>query len=315
LNKAALKAAAKEVARLHAENKALKAAKQAALSKAREGEALFELGQLRAPPAKAVDGVRIATLDIETAPLESYTWGIWEQNVGLDMIKTEWSILSFSWKWLGEKVAFHCTGGRGAGKVRDDSVLMKELWSLLNEADLVIAQNGIKFDIKKVNARLIMHGFGPYSPVRVIDTLANAKRRFAFTSNKLEWQSKYLTDSPKSKHKKFPGFELWQECLNDNPEAWKEMEKYNKQDVISTEKLYMRQRPWIPNHPNIGTFNILGDVQCPTCGAAEIIEAGARVLQNGSYRQYHCRSCGAWSRGKKMLAVIEARRVKLAALT
>jgi len=271
-------------------------------------------GMIQAPAAAPIEGVRIATLDIETAPLESYTWGIWEQNVGLDMIKAEWSILSFSWKWLGEKAVFQSTGGRGPDKVRDDQPLMGELWRLLNEADFVIAQNGIKFDIKKINARLIMHGFGPYSPIRVIDTLAAARKRFAFTSNKLEWQSRYLTDSPKSKHKKFPGFELWSECLKDNPEAWREMEKYNKQDVIATEKLYMRQRPWITHHPNIGTFNIFGDVQCPTCGAAEIIECGSRVLQNGSYRQYHCRSCGAWSRGKRLIAEVEARKVKLATL-
>src|SRR5271155_1389953 len=98
-------------------------------------------GERDTPLAAPIEGVRIATLDIETSPLESYTWGIWEQNVGLDMIKTEWSILSFSWKWLGEKVAFHSTGGRGADKVRDDLPLMGDLWKLLNEADLVIAQN------------------------------------------------------------------------------------------------------------------------------------------------------------------------------
>ncbi len=272
------------------------------------------LGMRAAAKAKPVKGVKIATFDIETCPIESYTWGIWEQNVGLDMIKTEWSILSFSWKWLGEKVEFFSAGGRGVNKVRDDRPLMSKLWSLLNEADLVIAQNGRKFDIKKVDARLIMHGYGPYSPLRMIDTVQVSRQRFAFTSNKLEWLSKHLTDSPKSKHKKFPGFELWEACLADNPEAWREMEAYNKQDVIATEKLYMRLRPWIRHHPNIGTFNIFGDVQCPTCGAAEIIESGARVLQSGSYRQYYCRSCGAWSRGKRLLAEVEARKVKLATL-
>jgi hypothetical protein len=35
------------------------------------------------------DGPKIATLDIETCPLESYTWGLWKQNVGLNQIKTE----------------------------------------------------------------------------------------------------------------------------------------------------------------------------------------------------------------------------------
>ena len=255
---------------------------------------------------------RIATVDIETSPLESYTWGIWEQNVGLDQIKTEWSILSYAWKWLGEKkVIYQDTGGRGLRNVRADRHLVGQLHTLLDEADIVVAQNGSRFDIKKINARMIMQGHGPYSPVRVIDTLAVAKKHFGFTSNKLEWQSKYLTDTPKSKHRKFPGFELWQECLNDNPAAWAEMKKYNVQDVIATEKLYLRQRPWIENHPNVGTYSTDDQTCCPKCGSANVQKAGTKVLQLGSYQRYHCRDCGGWSRGKQLLAPLRARKVKL----
>lgn len=255
---------------------------------------------------------RIATVDIETSPLEAYTWGIWEQNVGLDQIKTEWTILSYAWKWADQKrVIYEDTGGRGAKKVRDDKKLVKSLRDLLDGVDIVVAQNGSRFDIKKINARLIMHGFGPYSPIRVIDTLAVAKKHFGFTSNKLEWQSKYLTDSPKSKHKKFPGFELWLECLKDNPAAWAEMKKYNKQDVIATWKLYLRQRPWIDQHPNVGTYSVSEDVICPKCGSLDVQKQGTRVLQLGSYQRYQCQDCGGWSRAKQLLAPLKARKAKL----
>lgn len=255
---------------------------------------------------------KILTLDIETVPLESYTWGIWEQNVGLDMIKTEWSILSFSAKWLDKKsVIYADTMGRGASKVRDDKKLLGQIHALLDEADIVVAQNGMRFDMKKINARLIQHGFGPPSPYRVVDTLSVAKKYFAFTSNKLEWQSKYLTDSPKSKHKEFPGFELWAECLKDNRKARAELRKYNKQDVIATEKLYLKQRPWIENHPNLGTYNLKGDVTCPKCDSADVQLAGKRVLSAGVYQRYHCRNCGGWSRGKNLMNDKDVRKVKL----
>jgi hypothetical protein len=257
-------------------------------------------------------GPKILVLDIETAPLESYTWGIWEQNVGLDQIKTEWSILAFAAKWLGAKsVIYSDTSGRGANKVRDDKKLVGEIWKLLDEADLVVAQNGARFDIKKINARLIMHGLGPYSPIRVIDTLLVAKKHFGFTSNKLEWQSKYLTDSPKSKHKKFPGFELWLECLKDNRAAWAEMKKYNCQDVISTEKLYLKQRPWIAQHPNLGTYGVGEDPTCPKCDSTHVQARGYAVLQLGRYHRYHCQVCGAWSRGKQLIASLKVRKAKL----
>lgn len=255
---------------------------------------------------------RIATVDIETAPLEAYTWGIWEQNVGLDQIKTEWSILSYAWKWLDQKgVKYEDTGGRGAKRVRDDKKLVKSLRELLDEADIVVAQNGARFDIKKINARLIMHGIAPYSPIRVIDTLAVAKKHFGFTSNKLEWQSKYLTDSPKSKHKKYPGFELWLECLKDNPDAWKEMKHYNRQDVIATEKLYLKQRPWIEGHPNLGTYSTGEEIVCPKCGSTDLQKNGTRVLQLGSYQRYHCQNCGAWPRGKQLLVPLKTRKTRL----
>jgi RNase_H superfamily len=257
------------------------------------------------------DKPKILTLDIETSPLESWTWGIWDQNIGLEQIKVEWSILAYAAKWLdSKKVIYQDTGGNGADKVRYDYPLLNNLWELLNEADLVIAQNGVRFDIKKINARLIMNGFGPYSPIRVIDTLQVAKKHFGFTSNKLEWQGKYVAGVEKSKHKKFPGFELWAECLKDNPAAWAEMKKYNKQDVIATELLYLKQRPWIANHPNMGTFHEAG-MSCPVCDSTDIYKNGTRVLQLGRYQRYHCNNCGAWPRGKQLLTPLSVRKDKL----
>lgn len=243
---------------------------------------------------------KIVTLDIETAPLESYTWGLWDQNVGLDMIKTEWSILSYAAKTLGAKgVTYRDTGGRGVANVRDDRGLLADIWDVLNEADIVVAQNGKRFDLRKINARLLMQGFSPYSPVRVIDTLSAAKAHFGFTSNKLAWMSKHLTDAPKSEHKKFPGFELWAECLKDNPKAWAEMKKYNMRDVVATEKLYKRLRPWISNHPNLGAYSPTTEEHpCPKCGSEETQKRGVTTTQQGQYHRYQCTACGSWSRGK-----------------
>ena len=256
--------------------------------------------------------VKVLVLDIETFPLESYTWGIWEQNVGLEQIKTEATIASFGAKWLGKKeLIFAHTGGRGAAEVRDDRILMPPLWNLLHKADMVVAQNGNAFDMKWINARLLVHGYGPYSPVKLYDTLLVAKRFFRFTSNKLAWQSKYLTDTPKDEHKKFPGFELWLECMKDNPAAWAEMKKYNLRDVVATEKLYLKQRAWASNHPNLGTYDWSLATVCPRCASSNVEADGYKTLQAGVYVQYHCLDCGAWSRGKEMMTDKETRKVKL----
>ena len=45
---------------------------------------------------------RILLMDIETAPLEVYSWGIRKQHLGHFQIKEEWFILSWAAKWLLE---------------------------------------------------------------------------------------------------------------------------------------------------------------------------------------------------------------------
>jgi len=251
--------------------------------------------------ARVPKGPRIVTLDIETAPLQSYHWGLWDQTINLNQICVEWTILSFSAKWLSEKkVMYHHTGGHGVDKVRDDKKLLQKLWEILDEADIVVAQNGQQFDVKKLNARMLMTNMKPYSPIRIIDTMLSAKRHFAFTSNKLAWLSEHLTSAKKSEHKLFPGFELWAECLKDNKKAWAEMGKYNRIDVIATEQLYLKLRPWILGHPNVGVYSSNEEIVCPKCGSTEVQSRGRAYTQIGEYNRFQCKSCGGWARSRQL---------------
>jgi RNase P subunit RPR2 len=255
----------------------------------------------------------ILVIDIESAPLEAYVWGLWDQNIGVDFIKEEWSILSYAAKWLGEKKIYYGdTGGRGEKKVRDDKRLVGEIRDLLDSSDIVVAQNGKRFDIRKINARLIKHGYLPPAPYKVIDTLVVAKKYFAFTSQKLAWTSKHLTDEPKEEHREFPGFELWKECLRDNPRAWAVMKRYNCRDITSTEKVYLKMRPWIESHPNLSIYSGGEKPACPKCDSKHVQARGRAVLQAGIYTRYQCQECGGWSRGRVMVNGRKERQAKLA---
>ncbi len=243
---------------------------------------------------------KILTLDLETSPLVCYTWGLRDQNPSIDMIVEDWSVLCYVAKWLdSDKVLKGHTGGRGKGWVRDDRRLMRELWELLDEADAVIAQNGKRFDLKMIDARMAQQGMKPYSPVRVIDTLIASRDRFRFPSNKLAYQSRVLTDTPKSTHKEFPGFELWTEVLNDNPKAWKEMLAYCETDVRATEKVYLKQRPWIRRHPNLAVYVDDKNPRCPHCTSDRLQSRGYESTQQGRYPRFVCNECGKWARGKQ----------------
>jgi uncharacterized protein YprB with RNaseH-like and TPR domain len=256
---------------------------------------------------------KILVLDIETTPLELYAWGIWDVNASLEQIRTDWSIMSFSAKWLGKKkVMYMDTGGRGKRFVRNDRKLMKPLCDLLNEADIVVAQNGKKFDIRKINARLIAHGFKPPSPYRVIDTMLMARKYFAFTSQKLAYTSDILAPlQKKDEHPEYPGFKLWLACLNDEKGAWRVLKRYNERDITATEQVYLQLRPWIENHPNLAVFIDADKPLCPKCGHDKMNSNGYRVTQATRYLRMQCQKCGGWARGKKMLTSVETRRALL----
>jgi ribosomal protein L37AE/L43A/DNA polymerase elongation subunit (family B) len=243
---------------------------------------------------------RIGVIDIETFPLLVHRWQIYDESpVGLNQITEEWSIASFAWKWVGEKkVHYEDTGGRGKAKVRDDKALVRSIVERLDEADIVIGQNHRKFDLKKIHARMVMHGISPYSPIRTVDTTIEARKYFGFTSKKLEWMSKHLTDTPKDSHKEFPGFDLWTACLADNPRAWKEMRRYNIRDVEATEAVYLRLRPWMATHPNAAVHVQDEEPRCPKCGTDDLQRRGYALTQQGSYPRWQCNKCGGWARGK-----------------
>lgn len=243
---------------------------------------------------------RILLADIETSPIISYTWGIFDQQVSLNQIKQDWHLLSFSAKWLGSSKIIY-KDQRNKKDITDDTDLLKEIWKLLDEADIVITQNGKKFDIKKLNARFIIKGFQPPSSFKQIDTLVLAKKYFGFTSNKLEYLSNTLNKKYKKQTKRhFAGFDLWKECLKGNIKAWKEMEKYNKYDVLSLEEVYNKLIPW----DNSINFNIYKsdptDIQCK-CGNRSFVRNGFAYTAKGKFQRYRCEKCGSETRDTQNL--------------
>jgi hypothetical protein len=260
-----------------------------------------------------MNAARIVTLDIETSPILAYVWGLFKQFVGLDQIVEDWRILSVTWKWLGDpKIHYTDTYEGGKAKdVRDDTKLLLKLWKVLDEADIVVTQNGIAFDSKKINARFIELGLPPPSPYKQVDTMIEAKKIARFTSNRLAWLAKVINGGEKDKHKEFPGFELWAECMKRNPKAWAAMKAYNPQDVIETEGVYIRLRPYIVGHPNVAAYNADETMQCPKCSSENMQRRGLALTQTGQYQRYRCGSCMGWSRTRYTENSLEKRRVLL----
>lgn len=255
------------------------------------------------------NNAKILIFDLETAPLESYIWGLWNQNIGhnLDMLKSDWFILTWSAKWLFEDKVFSekLTGQEALDQ--DDSRIVRSLWKIMDEADIIIAHNALKFDVKKMNSRFMLNGLRPPSNYEVIDTLVHARKKFSMSSNKLDYLAKLLGVGGKVEHE---GFNLWKKCKQGNEEALATMSEYNDGDVTLLEEVYLKLRPWIKPHPNIG-LHVEDDIQvCPSCGSDDLKWGGVYRTYVNEYPTCTCNSCGAESRSRKAITT-ESRKTNL----
>jgi len=256
---------------------------------------------------------RIVTFDIENFANLLYSWqsksykGSWN-SIGVEI---PWHILCFAYKWYSEApqvVSLPQFRGYKPMIVRkksgvffrfpNDKPLMLAMWKILDEADIVVGWNSTRFDIKKVNARMIVHGMKPPSPYKQIDVMAQKKRVTLSNSNKLD-----DTGEEWGTGRKLPntGWNLWMGCAEGDPKAWAKMERYNVQDVILTEKNYTVLRPWMPNHPNVNHYS--RDIKaCSTCGKENtLIRKGWRPAGQRRRQIHYCApnrgGCGKYCTG------------------
>lgn len=235
---------------------------------------------------------KILIIDIETAPNIAYVWGAWKQNIGQNQWREKGHIMSYAAKWLGEEEIVY-----EENRKSNDKTIVKSLFGLLDEADIVVAHNGDAFDLPVILGRGLVHGYSPPSPYHTIDTCRVARKRFRFVTNSLANLAEELGLAPKGAHKKFPGFELWLECLRNNDEAWDEMRVYNVQDVDTLEQVYLAMRPYINNHPNVVHHVHDEEIHCPKCGSTNIQWRGYYYTKMGlCYRRFQCKDCGGWGR-------------------
>lgn len=245
---------------------------------------------------------KILLMDIENAPNTAYIWSLYQEVVSESMLDQSWYILCWAAKWLEEdKVMSSALIDFPKNYKKDpenDKLVLQKLWNLLDDADVIVAHNGKQFDVRKVNARFVMNGMPPPSPYKVVDTLLAARQYFFFTSNKLDDLGKYLQVGEKMDT---GGFKLWKQCMSGNKEAWKKMVAYCKNDILLLEKVYLKLRPFIANHPNINVYLEDEKCACPKCGSENIKREGFAYTDVSKYQRYSCNDCHGWFRGRKNL--------------
>lgn len=229
----------------------------------------------------------ILVLDIEWRPTIAYVWGAWKENITPEKIKEHGGLLCVGAKWLGDKETKLFSewehGHYG---------MLQGIHDMMSLADAVITYNGDRFDLKKLEGEFLLHGLPPCPPLTSIDCL-KAVKKFGYFMNRLAFIGPFLGLGGKLEHE---GMALWTKVMAGDEAAQKRMSKYCIQDVVLLEKLYLKIRPFIRNHPHLGNA---GANQCGSCGSTHLQSRGTRRTRAYKIQRLHCQSCGSWQDGTR----------------
>lgn len=240
---------------------------------------------------------KFCLLDIETSPILGYTWTTWDANV-LKVLEPS-KIISVAWKQLGsDEVKVKCIADYKGYKnnVINDEALVKEVWKVLDESDVVCGHHSDAFDLKKLNARFVYYGLNAPSAYQSVDTKKAASRYFKFDSNSLNNLGAYLNVGQKLVN---GGFDLWVRCMAGDKDSWALMKAYNAQDVQLLEQVYLKLRPFMATHPDLNVIvnGSSSSAVCGSCLSTNVTKRGFSMTKAGSKQRLQCSDCGSWSTG------------------
>ena len=253
---------------------------------------------------------RVVTLDIERIPgrarvkhrgltIEGEFWDLsgWKHTIGrrihaddvLEWPRTIWA----AWKWYDQAdVEF-----AAEWEVGGYDGFMRAVWDVFNDADLIIGHNADRFDARHLTGGWAEMGLPAPSPYKVIDTLKTARGTFAYESNTLDALNKRLgIDAKTDKY----DARIARAAVNGDKEAQGTLSAYNRGDIIASEALFDRLRPFARGIPHLGMWTD-DALACPSCGHT-MTATGKTVHANVQrYEHLTCPNCGSHARGTTTL--------------
>jgi hypothetical protein len=258
-------------------------------------------------PINKQDMPKILIWDVETSETISAHFGMWNISIRPARVLHPSFMFCGAWKWYGEK-KIHSTSllddmtrfNNNSFDIRDlkfdDYIVVKNLHTALNEADVFVYHNGDKFDLKKFNARASYHGLPPISPNKIrFDTLKVARATYSIESNSLDYLCSYFGIEGKLETPKG----MWERALFLEPKAIKQMVKYNERDIFrSLEKIFELLLPH-SNKINMNMFTNGYHCASPACMSHDLEFKGYKYTNATRRRQMQCNDCGGWQIVKK----------------
>jgi hypothetical protein len=213
---------------------------------------------------------KIIFLDIETSLVTAKIFRTGNQFIEAKQLQDTTKILTVAYGSLhdlqskgkeGVTVLSNRTSKNFKKDPHDDSELLKNLWPILDKAEVIVAHNS-RFDRGWLLGRYVELGMELPSHFFDFCTFQNL-RPFNMTSKKLDELSKNLIGT-----RKLPtDFTLWERCSHGDVKAFKEMEAYNIGDVYDTlYRLWLRTAYYNANKAIDFANPDSRDIQCKVDG-------------------------------------------------
>jgi hypothetical protein len=232
--------------------------------------------------------VRLLFYDIETAPMLSFHWQAKTEYIGAHLVESDSrGLLCWSAKWSDSTDVMSARVTKAEAVSQDDSRIVSKLADLMREADYVVAHNGNRFDYRRVNARLLANSLTPLGNVQAIDTLLIAQQSLDLPFKNLNYLAGFLGFG-----KKIPvDFDVWRRAFYGDVAALKELEAYNRQDVILLEHVFHAIVPYAKTLPRLVDSVEWREELCPYCGSQDRTKSGLHRTRVNAYPKWTCGTC------------------------
>jgi hypothetical protein len=229
---------------------------------------------------------RVLFWDCETKPVKFWAWRTGKQYLGHNQIVDgeKFNIICICYKWLGSREIHSLTWN----KRQDSASMIKKFTKILESADVAIAQNGDKYDVKQLNTQRLLHRQPPIAWPTTEDTRKMIRKHFYVTSSSLEYMSKLLTGSGKERME----FRDWLDIVEKRcPKALAKMVSYCKTDVRKLEEVWKRLQPYTPPRAHRGIMLYNKREGCPSCGAQHVTKYGTQITSTARLQKWRCQKC------------------------
>lgn len=240
---------------------------------------------------------KILIYDIETSPILAYIWRPgYNISVSHDQIKEgqQTDIICICYKWHGQKKVYSLDWGVNA---QNSQAMIDKFTKIVESADVVLAHNGDKFDLKHINTQRVLQGKNPINWPTSEDTLKMVKKHFNFASNRLDYLAKTFLGAGKDKM----SFQDWIDIVEHKcSKAMTKMIKYCKRDVELLDQVFSKIKPHVILKASRSLICHDTKDGCPNCGHLKSVKNGRKYLKAGVYQTHRCLKCASVFKGKKV---------------